>query len=136
MLAFIQKSIKTATRCLASAEIRSAWDDLESAPAYWERVRVEVTEPLAADLAAEAAAIEGAAAMELRAEVEVAEALALRACAYLGCTKIVGPGGREVPRGKRCSSCRTVRYCGAACQKADWRGHKAACRELQAQRGA
>ena len=28
-----------------------------------------------------------------------------------------------------------VRYCGQACQVADWRAHRAACRELQARQG-
>ena len=28
-----------------------------------------------------------------------------------------------------------MRYCGAACHKADWKAHKAVCRELQ-RRGA
>ena len=142
MLASIQKTIKPAALQSTSAEIRNAWEDLEShaellnSPAYWERMRVEVTEPLAAVLTAEAAAIEGAAAEELEAEVELAEALALRPCAHLGCTTILGPGGGEVPRGKRCGGCRLLRYCGAACQKADWPGHKTACRELQARSAA
>jgi hypothetical protein len=27
-----------------------------------------------------------------------------------------------------CSGCRVVRYCDVGCQKAAWKGHKAACR--------
>jgi hypothetical protein len=33
---------------------------------------------------------------------------------------------------KLCSSCRGARYCGAACQRAHWREHKAACRAAAA----
>ena len=28
-----------------------------------------------------------------------------------------------------CGGCRGVRYCGAECQKRDWRAHKAACKQ-------
>jgi hypothetical protein len=31
-----------------------------------------------------------------------------------------------------CSGCGLIRYCSAACQKADWKAHKAICRRLQA----
>ena len=64
--------------------------------------------------------------------VEEAEALATRPCAHVCCARIVGASEADAPRGKRCGGCRLVRYCGAACQKADWPAHKAACRELQA----
>ncbi|KAF5354505.1 hypothetical protein D9758_012406 [Tetrapyrgos nigripes] len=30
----------------------------------------------------------------------------------------------------RCSKCRSVAYCGAACQKADWKGHKVICKAM------
>ena len=43
---------------------------------------------------------------------------------------IAGASEAAEPRGKLCSGCRAVRYCGPACQKADWPAHKAACREL------
>jgi hypothetical protein len=33
---------------------------------------------------------------------------------------------------KDCSGCKTVRYCGKACQKAHWPAHKATCRRMQA----
>ncbi|KAI1792762.1 hypothetical protein LXA43DRAFT_972427 [Ganoderma leucocontextum] len=31
----------------------------------------------------------------------------------------------------RCSSCQSISYCGAACQRADWTEHKPACRSLK-----
>ena len=37
---------------------------------------------------------------------------------------------------RRCSSCRAVRYCTAACQLANWPIHKAACRAAAAAAGA
>jgi hypothetical protein len=64
----------------------------------------------------------------LRAE----EALATRACANLACTSCVGSSEAGTPQGKRCRGCRTVRFCGAACQAADWARHKPACRLLAA----
>ena len=90
-----------------------------------------MTEPLAAALAQEAAAEEGAAERQLRLEVEAAEALAGRACAHLGCTTVLGPNATELIRRKRCGGCRLVRYCSVACQTADWPSHKAACQELR-----
>ena len=38
------------------------------------------------------------------------------------------PAQASVPYLKTCSECQSVRYCGAACSAAAWRGHKAACR--------
>jgi hypothetical protein len=34
-----------------------------------------------------------------------------------------------------CSGCCAVRYCSPACQKADWKAHRAACRALRAGTG-
>ena len=66
--------------------------------------------------------------------VEAAEALATRACAHPASTTVVGASEAAAPRGKLCSGCRLVRYCGAACQKADWPAHRAACREVASRR--
>ena len=33
-----------------------------------------------------------------------------------------------------CSGCEVARYCGPECQRAAWKGHKGACRALQASR--
>ena len=54
-----------------------------------------------------------------------------RACSHPNCTTIVGCSEASALGGKRCAGCRLVRYCGRACQVADWKAHKAACRELQ-----
>jgi hypothetical protein len=63
--------------------------------------------------------------------VRRAQAVALRSCTNLACTNLV-PGGEEAARlaSRRCSGCKLVRYCSAACSKADWRAHKQACRQL------
>lgn len=34
----------------------------------------------------------------------------------------------------KCSGCKAVYYCSTACQKADWKNHKAQCREIAARR--
>lgn len=57
-------------------------------------------------------------------------------CVYPGCCTLKRPGIDGL--GKKnllCSGCRTARYCAAACQKADWKKHKVACRAIQAERG-
>ena len=36
----------------------------------------------------------------------------------------------------RCSACRGARYCGAECQKRDWRAHKAACKQRRQEMAA
>ena len=125
-LSSIQESIKTAVLAGSWPASQAAWQSLQvdetplSSPAYWERLRVEVTEPLAAALTEEAAAEEGAAERQLQLEVEAAEALAARACAHLGCTTLLGPSGTELLHRRRCGGCRLARYCGVACQTADW----------------
>ena len=65
---------------------------------------------------------------------EAAQALGTRPCAHVHCTTLLGASEADAPRGKLCSGCCAVRYCGPACQKSDWRAHRAACRELQRRR--
>lgn len=95
-----------------------------------------------------------------QAALERCLALGARRCAHLGCTNaavllgVTGGGsgsnggsgsgaagsvGRASGGGggsRRCSGCMAVRFCCAACSKAEWRQHKAACRQLAAQREA
>ena len=104
----------------------------------WARLRTRLAEMERA-LAAEEAAEAADEAQQAQRGVDLAEALAARACAHAACTtvaaSVAGEGAAE-PKPKRCSGCLLVRYCGAACQKADWRAHKAACKEVQARRAA
>jgi hypothetical protein len=72
------------------------------------------------------------AALQAGRAAERAHALATRPCAHLGCTSVAAFGLPDHKRMK-CSGCRVVRYCGAACQRADWRAHKPACAALQQQ---
>ena len=105
-------------------------------PAYWQRLQAEVIQPLSElAAAAEIDARPEIEAWQVQIAVEVAEALATRPCAHAGCTRVGGPSEAALSQGKRCSACRLMRYCGAACQKADWRAHKAACAELQRKQG-
>ena len=123
--------VSTAVSALKHEEIDKTEDGSSlRSPALWQRVRVEVLEPLALELEAKAAAEEGDAARQAQLAVDVAQALAMRRCAHPCCTTIVGAREADAPHGKLCSGCRGVRYCGPACQKADWPAHKAACREL------
>ena len=101
-------------------------------PEYWRRLQAEVIQPLA-ELLANSAAAEGTGGQSqlvLQRAVAAAQALATRKCAHPRCTTVIGPSEAAMHRGKLCSGCRLVCYCGVACQKADWRAHKAACREL------
>lgn len=72
----------------------------------------------------------GAAGRQARLAVEAREALATRACAHPRCTTLAGTSEAGV-KGKKCAKCQVARYCGAACQAADWRSHQPACRELR-----
>ena len=127
------------------ARLRSDFQSLQSSSSdelaaisrasFWRRLRAEITEPLAQALADSAAAEGEDGAKRLQVAVDAAQALATRACARVGCTTIAGVSEAAISRGKRCSGCRLVRYCGPACQKADWPAHKAACRELASRRG-
>jgi hypothetical protein len=53
-----------------------------------------------------------------------------RAWTCAGC----GITAEESEKGKlqECTGCRSVRYCGKACQKMDWPTHKPTCKRLQA----
>lgn len=48
-----------------------------------------------------------------------------RICAAPGCGVTAGL--------RRCSGCRTVRYCSMECSRAHWQEHKADCRRAQAE---
>ncbi|GBF97928.1 hypothetical protein Rsub_10601 [Raphidocelis subcapitata] len=54
----------------------------------------------------------------------------LPACANPDCSNLEGPSEAALPT-KRCRGCLTLRYCGAACQTADWPRHRARCKELR-----
>ena len=61
--------------------------------------------------------------------LERCHVLSNRRCAHLACTNVpllLGIDGRPY----KCTGCRTVWYCSAACSRADWRVHKQACRQL------
>ena len=128
-----------AARAWESEELKSVFKSLQGPdgagllgdPANWQRMRVEVAEPLASGLEAADGDAEAVA-------LAAAEALATRACAYVGCTTVAGATEAGMPRGSRCGNCSVMRYCCKACQKADWRVHKAVCGELakRAPRGA
>ena len=77
---------------------------------------------------------EAAAAVARQGELEVrrARALALRSCANTRCTDLRGPS-EAAARGRTCGGCHLVRYCSVECSRADWKGHRRACRLLQAQ---
>lgn len=59
--------------------------------------------------------------------MERAKALGKLDCAWLGCTTLSKRVSDKLKR-SRCSACLQVHYCCAACQKADWKGHKVACK--------
>lgn len=59
------------------------------------------------------------------AELELA--LGQLQCANLRCPNVAGCSEAE-QQGKRCARCGMVRYCSAACQRADWKRHKRACK--------
>ena len=67
--------------------------------------------------------------------IKRAEALGKLDCSWLGCsTPPKGPF--EKSDAHRCSVCMEVRYCCAACQKADWPGHKKACKLIKERRNS
>ena len=60
-------------------------------------------------------------AMARRFEAPAAAASGAHRC--LGCGAAEPPGERFM----RCGVCQGARYCGRACQKADWKRHKPGC---------
>ena len=58
-----------------------------------------------------------------------AAAEARPACANCGKTRRWDKADKPL---SKCSRCWSVAYCGAACQKAHWKAHKAACRAASA----
>lgn len=70
--------------------------------------------------------------------LELAQAVAVRNCAYLRCADTSGPPeGERAPGQLKCSGCKTVRFCGTACSGAAWLsgptgGHKRVCKALAA----
>jgi hypothetical protein len=57
--------------------------------------------------------------------------LGLRHCGNLRCANVAGTSEADLQI-RKCASCHTLRYCSAACQRADWRRHKGGCRLLAA----
>jgi hypothetical protein len=68
--------------------------------------------------------------------LRAAEAQATRACANLACTNASGASEASQKRGRRCAGCTLLRYCFAACQQADWQGHRATSRLLVRRKAA
>ena len=67
--------------------------------------------------------------LEMRALTgEMSEMRVLNSCAKCGAV--------ETKRGtyKMCSACNSVHYCSKECQKAHWKGHKAVCKQLRAEK--
>ena len=64
-----------------------------------------------------------------------ARALATLRCANPACTNAAGASEASL-RSWHCGGCGLVRYCGEACRNAAWRGHRRACRLLQADAAA
>ena len=63
------------------------------------------------------------------------QVLGLRGCGNIKCTTLRPSSKKSL--GKLCAGCQIVRYCGAKCQKADWKGvHKGACKQFQAEANA
>lgn len=58
-----------------------------------------------------------------------AKTLGTLECSFVGCT-VLPDTVNGVLKSRLCSGCRTVRYCCAACQKADWKAHKMACKAI------
>lgn len=65
-----------------------------------------------------------------------AHALAARAgCGNPRCASLAG-ASEAAGRGKRCSACKLLRFCGPECSRQEWRWHKLGCSVLKARREA
>ena len=135
MLGLVQRIAAAAADAWRSGELRGAMQNLPQLlggapslkdPTYWQRLRATVAEPLAADVPQG-----GDDAEQLAAALAAAQALATRPCGNVRCTMVAGVSEASMPRGKLCSGCCQVCYCGPACHTVDWKAHKAACRGLQ-----
>jgi len=117
---------------------RPAWHSTQLAPflrspmAICFTQAVEANLPLLIEAANRAGECAGTAA-HLERCIARTQVLATRACANLGCLSMPLKADSN-GKSKLCSACMTVRYCSTACQKADWKGHKIACRALKERR--
>ena len=53
-----------------------------------------------------------------------------RACSNLACPNVSGASEAELGKGRRCSGCNMVSYCGLRCQRQAWPQHKLVCSKL------
>jgi hypothetical protein len=105
-------------------------------PLEFEHIAREVMPAIAAALRAAQAAAEGPESrLRLAARVWDARALGALPCANPGCLRVSGCRERD-ERNKRCSGCKSVRYCCRECQVAAWKAHRKVCGALAAEREA
>ena len=104
----------------------------------WEQLLEQVLEPLQQAAASWVQAQEEEAAAGEQREgsmprlLERARALGSLRCGNLRCPNLAGATEAEA-KSKLCTRCRSVRYCGAVCQRTDWGAHKRVCKALAAQ---
>jgi hypothetical protein len=94
------------------SDMHMMWQLISSTPGGWERVT-----------------------QQYRAAVELCKVLAAEAplpviCNNLGCQNLAGVS-EAAAASKKCAGCRCL-YCSRACQEADWKRHKAACKRMTA----
>lgn len=116
-------------RILHGLPAASAHEELAGIEALRQAVRAAIDAAPAARQQEAAAAVDPAEVQALA--LRRARALATRrSCGNPCCASLVGVS-EAGSRGKKCTGCRLVRFCGAECSKQDWRLHKRACRALQ-----